>query len=1004
MAGSAAILYCIAVLGFVASSPDLGLRCLLVDEVDPSAPTGVRVWATGSLEFRGPAARPIGQGDLLTRVGPREMRHSLDLTELLTDLRSADSKLLLPGARFWEPGSLSYPWLVEEASGSRWVRIEFRPVGSDKAASDYLRVQSLPLSEVGPTFLWFVLQLGIFAVGGLAWWRRPFDRSARVFFAMCVVTLCAFVGGFHWWILASSPWLTAPFAVCAILLPAVTLHFFLVCPRARPPLATRPRTTLAALYAIPAAAGAAVLFAVVYMTWLGLFQRGAGAMREALVGLRVGAYVYFGIAAAYFLLALVSLRQSLRRATSPQEHRQLWWIWWGGAVATVFIAYSLYLALFRRIDFALGAARLPMFLASLAFMLAYAVAIVRHKLMLHDRPGDSLMYYVVSSGLTLGFGAAVALFIVAPRWLNIAPSSQQAFWMAMVLALSAIGLLWVRDRMQQRIDRRFFREKYRLDEALQRMNSAVGRLRDPQALAEMMLSSCREVLSVERAAVYFRTNGGGALERISTYGMEDAPPRLAASGPLMAALAEGESLQRVTASTRRDLSGVQQALHDLRVELVHPLQSEGEISGIVVLGGKPGGNQFTAEDLTFLNAVAQVTNVALASGRAVEGNLARMNDELRARLEKIGDQRRQIELLQNELAGLHGGAPPAAAAPAAETFRREIIRGHSPAIERVLETVRKVASSESSVLIRGESGTGKELLAQVLHDNGRRRSGPLVSVHCAALSPSLLESELFGHVKGAFTGAHRDKIGRFEAADGGTLFLDEIGDISLDTQVKLLRVLQERCFEPVGGSRTIHVDVRLITATHQDLEAQIAAGRFREDLYYRLNVISITLPSLRERREDIFELALFFLRRGAERSGKRIAHIDEDALAALERYPWPGNVRELENAIERAVVLAEGERVTLDALPPEVAQATVSPGWRPARARRRDADSRIADRSAGADVVLPETSGLSHDGRPERAVLEEALVRCAGNKAQAARLLDMPRSTFFSKLKKHGLG
>ena len=183
-----------------------------------------------------------------------------------------------------------------------------------------------------------------------------------------------------------------------------------------------------------------------------------------------------------------------------------------------------------------------------------------------------------------------------------------------------------------------------------------------------------------------------------------------------------------------------------------------------------------------------------------------------------------------------------------------------------------------------------------------------------------MESELFGHVKGAFTGAHRDRVGRFQAASGGTLFLDEIGDISLDTQIKLLRVLQERGFEPVGGTQTIQVDVRVIAATHQDLEKLIAQGRFREDLYYRLNVIGIVMPPLRERTEDILELALHFLMRSAQKCGKRITHIEPEALSALERHLWPGNVRELENVIERAVVMAETDRITLLDLPAEIAR------------------------------------------------------------------------------------
>jgi DNA-binding NtrC family response regulator len=317
----------------------------------------------------------------------------------------------------------------------------------------------------------------------------------------------------------------------------------------------------------------------------------------------------------------------------------------------------------------------------------------------------------------------------------------------------------------------------------------------------------------------------------------------------------------------------------------------------------------------------------------------------------------------------------------------------------VLDTVRKVAPSDASVLIRGESGTGKELLARALHDNSPRREGPLVAVHCAALAPSLLESELFGHVRGAFTDARDDKTGRFALANGGTLFLDEIGEISLDIQIKLLRVLQERTFEPVGSTKPLQVDVRMIAATHRNLEELIAEGRFREDLYYRLNVVSLTLPALRERGDDIFELALYFLRRAAERTGKRITQFDEAAIAALMRYHWPGNIRELENAIERAVVLAEGDRITLDDLPGALVDQSTS-------SRAREPNSRSA-------IVMPHTVAartravspavLVTGSDDERELLVQALVQCRGNKTEAARLLNMPRSTYFSKLKKFGV-
>jgi DNA-binding NtrC family response regulator len=237
------------------------------------------------------------------------------------------------------------------------------------------------------------------------------------------------------------------------------------------------------------------------------------------------------------------------------------------------------------------------------------------------------------------------------------------------------------------------------------------------------------------------------------------------------------------------------------------------------------------------------------------------------------------------------------------------IVGSSPALQRVLDIVKKVAKSNTTVLIRGETGTGKELIAGAIHHNSLRNSRNFVKVNCAALQENLLESELFGHEKGAFTGADKQRIGRFEQADGGTLFLDEIGDMSPSTQAKILRVLQEHEFERLGGTRTLRVDVRLIAATNRDLPSMVQAGQFREDLYYRLNVVSIEMPPLRERKDDIVPLANAFLRRFAGELKKKIEGLDPDAQKLLMRYNWPGNIRELENTIERAILLAEGRAI-----------------------------------------------------------------------------------------------
>ena len=305
--------------------------------------------------------------------------------------------------------------------------------------------------------------------------------------------------------------------------------------------------------------------------------------------------------------------------------------------------------------------------------------------------------------------------------------------------------------------------------------------------------------------------------------------------------------------------------------------------------------------------------------------------------------------------------------------------GRSPAMRRVYEIVRQIADTTATVLITGESGTGKELIARAIHRQGGRRDCPLVAVNCAALPAELLESELFGHERGAFTGAHARKLGKFEMAHTGTLLLDEVGSLRLDLQPKLLRVLQEREIERVGGSRAIGIDVRIIAATNADLRQAVAAGRFREDLFYRLHVVPIAVPPLRHRREDVAPLARHFMAKYARQFGKTVTDLSPGALGALERYHWPGNVRELENIVARSVALASEPTVQLDQIPLDVALA-------PAEATAED---QLNLREARHDV--------------ERLLILRALDRAGGNQTVAARLLGMHRNTLLVKLAQLGL-
>jgi formate hydrogenlyase transcriptional activator len=411
-----------------------------------------------------------------------------------------------------------------------------------------------------------------------------------------------------------------------------------------------------------------------------------------------------------------------------------------------------------------------------------------------------------------------------------------------------------------------------------------------------------------------------------------------------------EIFERQRGAIRRDLEKEQKVPNDRRLievgivsDCIVPLIVGGKSIGTLGIGSTKK-DQYCEADMQLLQDVANQVALAVANMRSYEEI-----GELKARLEK------ENVYLREEIRTDHNF---------------EEITGNSPALLAVLRKVEQVAPTDSTVLIYGETGTGKELIARAIHDRSERKKRPLVKVNCSAISAGLVESELFGHVKGAFTGALERHVGRFELADGGTIFLDEIGELPLATQVKLLRVLQEREFEAVGSNRPVRVDVRVIAATNRSLQESIRAGEFRADLFYRLNVFPVEVPPLRERSSDIPQLAMFFLARYSKKLGKEIQGISPQTLERLSAYPWPGNVRELQNVIERAVILSRGATLELE---PDLV-----PGLTPAEKIHR---SENASKAAPGDTETAPPAGAASNAAATLEEVERAHIIAVLNQA-----------------------
>jgi transcriptional regulator with GAF, ATPase, and Fis domain len=435
----------------------------------------------------------------------------------------------------------------------------------------------------------------------------------------------------------------------------------------------------------------------------------------------------------------------------------------------------------------------------------------------------------------------------------------------------------------------------------------------------------------------------------------------------------GEPVVTVDAATDRRFDATQSVLGlHLRSVLAVPLRVRGEVAGTIYVDDRMRAGAFDERAQSLALAFADAAAVAIdnARSRAELRRALRRSERLADELERaVARQRAELETART------------AVDPAATRGRYDALVGRGDAMRRMLALLDRVAPTPMPVLLQGESGTGKELVARAIHDNSPRASRPFVAENCGAIPETLLESTLFGHVRGAFTGADRPRAGLFEAADGGTLFLDEIGEMSPAMQSRLLRVLQEGEVRPVGGERVRRVDVRVVAATHRDLPEMVSRGAFREDLYYRLAVIVVRVPSLRDRREDIPDLVAHFLRHGARRD----VSIDRAALAAVCAAPWPGNVRQLQSEVLRAAVMAEDvirpEHLTAAAAPTTPARATAEPG---------------APGSAGLDL-----RNAVED--VERSMVLQALTAHGGNQTHAARALGLSRFGLQKKLRRLGV-
>jgi transcriptional regulator with GAF, ATPase, and Fis domain len=819
-----------------------------------------------------------------------------------------------------------------------------------------------------------ILGLLWIALGLFVYLKKPSAPGARFFYILCLSSTVFIVGIAVQADIFEVPLLIAVWAVVGGMNSPLFFHFALCFPREKAFLAKR-RFLYPLLYTPSLILLAAIAAFAVQAASLAAQGKSDFSAFNTMEQLSAG---FIPLKIFFYLGGGISIILNYFTDITMEEKRQIRCLFWAFVLIPLVIIPFVPSMLRDYSSFVDEDASLLVLLAFSILLVSFAIAIFKYRLMDIE--------LVMSRGFAYLIVGLFIVFLLGLGWLSNVQIKEHP-GVAIVLASLFVTMTFqpMKNRAQTFVDQRFFRDRFGYREGLLMASQSLTTLLNRDAILKATLEGVAESLHLRKGAFFLLDSSSGQYGPKAVWGDIHLPQGLKLNpGDLIPSLMKEQQtwISRFEIKNYPRYEGqrekLTEAMEKIESEVMIPILYKNQLRGFIGLGPKHSKDLFSTEELELTQTLANQAATSLENAAAyiqVEG----LNRELETKIEKIEQQQEQILALQDKLIQENVYLKE----EIKSQYDFEEIIGTSPAIKKVLETVAKVASTPSTLLLQGESGTGKELIARAIHFNSQRKNNPFVKVNCAALPEGLLESELFGHEKGAFTGATNQKIGRFELAREGTIFLDEVGDMSPNTQLRLLRVLQEKEFERVGGTKTISVDVRVIAATNRDLETLISTGKFREDLFYRLNVVSLTIPSLRDRRPDIYQLVVHFMNKYNKTMGKNIRQVDAAAMESLVDYPWPGNVRELENVIERAIVLAEGETLTAEDLPAEVFNYL-----------------ELKDATSGSqeDRTLPEMMGSM-----EKRQLISALEEARGNKSKAARILGLSRSTFWHKLKKHDL-